>query len=161
MVDGSVLRIIYTFFLGLLLAVFIGVGVNTFYEPPEMPRYPAELETYSKEVTDEQAAKLRAFDAENREYQDKLKPYNRDVSVITLVAAVTLLVVSIVFQRRIRIIADGIMLGGLFTLVYSIGRGFASEDSKYLFVVVTIGLAIALYLGYRRFVHGKPHSVLV
>lgn len=47
------------------------------------------------------------------------------------------------------------MLGGLFVLLYSLGRGFASENSKYVFVVVTVGLVTVLYLGYHRFV--KAH----
>jgi hypothetical protein len=155
MEDGSVLlRIIYTFFLGLLLAVFIGVGVNTFYEPPTQPQYP-EMITYpqKEDATDEQIAKQRAFDKEYKQYEKEMKVYNRNVSVITLVASVIFLVVSMVFQGRIKFISDGVMLGGLFTLLYSVVRGFASEDSKYLFAVVTVGLVIVLYLGYKRFVH--------
>ncbi|QQS18821.1 hypothetical protein IPL68_02020 [Candidatus Saccharibacteria bacterium] len=45
------------------------------------------------------------------------------------------------------------MLGGLFTLIYSIGRGFASQNSKYVFIAITVGLALVIYLGYRRFAH--------
>ncbi|HEY3374155.1 MAG TPA: hypothetical protein VGK02_03715 [Candidatus Aquicultor sp.] len=39
------------------------------------------------------------------------------------------------------------MLGGLFTLGYAVGRGFATDD-KFRFVAVSAGLAIALVLGY-------------
>lgn len=49
------------------------------------------------------------------------------------------------------------MLGGLFTLFYSIGRGFASEDSKYMFIMVSVGLLLVLFLGYHRFV--SPRSL--
>jgi hypothetical protein len=51
--------------------------------------------------------------------------------------------------------ADGVMIGGLFVLLYSLGRGFASENSKYVFIVVTVGLVTVLYMGYHRFV--KAH----
>lgn len=156
MQNGKILGLIYTFFLGILLAIFVGVGINTFYVPPPAPKYPIELNTYGKEPTPEQVVKQRAFDKQNEKYQETLKPYNRNVSILTLAAAIILLVTSMVYQKRIKIIADGIMLGGLFTLLYSIGRGFASENSKYVFIVVTIGLAIVIYLGYHRFV--KEHA---
>lgn len=157
MEDNKILRLIYTFFVGILLAIFVGVGINTFYVPPTAPKYPAELNAYSKEPTAEQVAAEREFNRKNERYQEILKPYNRNVSMMTLVAAVVLLVGSMLSQKRIRLLADGIMLGGLITLLYSIGRGFASENSKYVFAIVTISLILVLYLGYYRFVRDhKP-----
>ena len=89
------------------------------------------------------------------EYNRKMKPYNRNVSAVTLSAAVILLTVSLAFEKKIKIIADGIMLGGVFTLLYSLGRSFASEDTKYTFVVVSVGLIVAIYLGYHRFIKAQ------
>lgn len=152
MEDNKVLKLIYTFFLGLLLALFVGAGINTFYPGPESPQYGAELNTYSKEPSAEQEAKQREFDVKMEKYNKEMQPYNRNVSIITLVAAVILLTISLIYEKRIKLIADGIMLGGLFTLLYSLGRGFASQDSKYVFVMVSVGLVIVLYLGYHRFV---------
>ena len=156
MEDNKILRIVYTFFLGILLAIFVGVGIDTFYESPPAPSYPVELNTYGKEMTDQQLALQQEWDKKSQAHEEKMKPYNRNVSVITMAAAVTLLTISIVFEKRMKVIADGVMLGGLFTLLYSIGRGLASEDSKYVFAVVTIGLILVLYLGYHRFV--RPHQ---
>jgi predicted histidine transporter YuiF (NhaC family) len=156
--DNKLIRLVYTFFLGLLLAIFVGVGINTFYDAPQAPEYPIELNTYGKEPTTEQVDKQKEFDKKAEEHNKKMQPYNRNVSILTLVAAVVLLAVSLVYEKRMKVIADGVMLGGLFTLVYSIGRGFASENTDYVFVMVTIGLAIVLYLGYHRFirVQGAP-----
>lgn len=156
MAEYRALRVIYTFFVGLLLALFVGAGVNTFYAPPAAPKYPIELNTYNKEPTAEQLAIQRTYDIQNQNYQDKLKPYNRNVSIVTLVIAIVFLAASIASQKRIKFIADGIMLGGLFTLIYSMGRGVASQDSRYLFIAITIGLIIVLVLGYYRFVRGRP-----
>lgn len=160
MKQNKVLQIVYTFFLGVMLAIFIGVGINTFYEPPAAPEYPVELSTYAKDSTVEQTAKQKEYDKKNAEYVNGIKPYNRNVSIITMVAAVALLAISILYEKKIKVISDGVMLGGLFTLIYSIGRGFASEDSKYMFVVVSIGLALVIYLGYHRFVgpNGNPQK---
>lgn len=152
----GLLPLLYSFFLGILLALFVGIGVNTFYEAPPSPEYPVELQT-SKEFTEEQRQIERTFEASMREYEETLQPYNRNVSIITLVASVLLLVVSMVFGRHLKVIADGIMMGGLFTLIYSIGRGVASGDTKYMFVTISVGLIVVIFLGYRQFIaHDQP-----
>lgn len=158
--DNKVLKLVYTFFLGILLAFFIGIGVNTFYAPPKAPEFPVALNTYGKEsqLTTEQIAIEKEYNQKSEQHNKDLKPYNRNVSIIVLAAAVILLVISILYENRIRIMADGVMLGGLFTLLYSLGRGVASEDSKYVFAVVSIGLAVVLYLGYHRFVREHPST---
>lgn len=152
MEENKILQLVYTFFLGVLLAVFVGVGINTFYPSPEQPEYPVELETSRQELTPAQEIKEAEYNRAIRNYEEKTKPYNRNVSIITLIAALVFFAISIIYEKRIKVIADGVMLGGLFTLFYSIGRGFASESSAYVFVVVTAGLVVVLYLGYHKFV---------
>lgn len=155
MEDSRILRLVYTFFLGILIALFVGVGISTFYPAPEEPEYPVSTSAVMKEPTlEEQAAQDAAYNKARDAFDDKFAVYNRNVSIIAIMSAVLLLVASIVYEKKIRFIADGIMLGGLFTLVYSIGRGLASGDSKYTFVMITVSLAVVLYLGYHRFV--KP-----
>lgn len=154
MSDNKVLKLVYTFFLGLLLAIFVGAGINTFYPAPEAPEMPIELRTTQEKPNSEQEAQQRAFEIRMSQYDKEMKPYNRNVSIMTLVAAVVLMAISLLFEKRIKIISDGVMLGGLFTLMYSLGRGFASADSKYIFGAVTVGLIVVLYLGYHRFVQG-------
>lgn len=156
MEDNKILKLVYTFFLGILLAIFVGAGVNTFYPGPKSPEYPISLNTYDKELTKEQGQQQKEFDQQLQQHNEKMKPYNRNVSTITLAVAVVFLMISILYEKRIKIIADGVMLGGLFTLLYGIGRGFASEDSKYVFLVIAVGLALVLYLGYHRFVRDTP-----
>lgn len=156
--DNKILKLVYTFFLGLLIAVFVGVGVNTFYPGPKMPEYPTSMSSpVTKEVSDKETAAQRNYDVQYKKYTEAVKPYNRNVSIVILVAAVALLTVSILTEKKMRIISDGVMLGGLFTLVYSIGRSFASYNNKYVFLVTSVGLAIVIYLGYHRFV--RPHAV--
>lgn len=159
MEDNKILKLVYTFFLGILLAIFVGVGINTFYPPPPEPKWPTQLETYGKELSEQQQKTQIAHEKRMQAYEEDLKPYSRNVSIITLVSAVALLAVSILFEKKIKVIADGVMIGGLFTLLYSIGRGFASGDDKYMFVMVTVSLAVVLYLGYHRFV--KPDGKVV
>ena len=145
--ENNILKIIYTFFLGLLLALFVGLGISTFYIAPTAPEY-----TYSTSSDKPQTdPAYRTYNEQSKRYEEDKITYNRNVSMIALASAVMLLIISFGLEKRNKIIANGVLLGGLFTLLYSIGRGFASQDSKYTFIVVSIGLAIVLYLGYRRF----------
>jgi len=150
------LKIIYAFFVGLLLAIFVGVGVSAFYPSPKAPEYPESLTMPSKAPTPEQSEvqidAQREYDREYKQYRKEAAAYNRNVSIIVLVAAIIFVSVSLLYESRIKVIADGILMGGLFTLVYSIGRSFESSDNKYTFLVVSVGLVIALLLGYLRFI---------
>lgn len=153
MEDNKILKLVYTFFLGLLIAVFVGVGISTFYETPEAPEYPLEAEYYEREPTSEELEAQKQYDEEYDEFvETNLQPYNRNVSIIVIIAAVMLLALSIIYDEKLEIISDGVMLGGLFTLMYGIGRGFASENTKYVFVIVTVSLGVVLYLGHNRFI---------
>ena len=149
------LRVVYGFFVGILLAVFVGVGINVFYQAPETPKAPDSLRYGTgKEPTEAQRQEEKKFDAEMETFnKEKMNPYNRNVSIVALIAAVIFMAISLVLESRIPVIADGIMLGGVFTLLYSLGRSLASQDSKYTFAVVTIGLLTALILGYKRFIN--------
>lgn len=156
MENVQILKLFYSLFLGILLAIFVGVGINTFYPGPPAPEYPTELNYTEKQLTTKQQRIQKAYDIKINQYNKNMQPYNRNVSIMALTAAVILLVISLVFEKRMKIISDGVILGGLFTLLYSLGRGFASSDSKYVFVVVSICLVAVLYLGYHRFV--RPHT---
>lgn len=124
------LTVIYTFFLGLILSIFIGFGINTFYE----------FKTdYSSEGETEEL------------YLQDVETYNRNVSIVALVASILLLIIGLAFEEKLKNLADGFLLGGLFTLVYSMIRGIAANDSKYVFIIASIGLVAVLYLGYHRF----------
>lgn len=150
------LKFIYTLFLGLLLALFVGVGVSVFYPAPKAPEYPRILESVSAPdgQTAEQKREQAAFDERQAVYQEQNSTYNRNVSVITLGFAVVFLALGLILASRIDVIADGLLLGGVFTLLYSIGRGFVSAQNTYRFLVITAGLVVAFVLGYLKFI--KP-----
>lgn len=157
-----ILKFIYTLFIGILLVLFVGFGIAAFYEEPKYPEYPARLQ-YSKPAYDlekqtSEEAQLREeqikFDKTQKDFQKELETYNRNVSVIGLVAAILYLIISLLLAKKLLLISDGLLLGGVFTLLYSIVRGFASHDNKFQFITVAIGLIISLVLGYIKFI--KP-----
>ncbi len=152
MEESRLLKFVYTLFLGVIVALFVGVGINTFYPGPKSPEYPIALNYYGKEPTAEQLKVQNAWDQQMTKHNEQMKPYNRNVSMIALGGAITLLVVSLLFEKSIKLLSDGMLIGGFLTLIYSIGRGFASEDSKYVFIALCVGLAIVLFTGYKKFI---------
>ena len=150
------LKTVYTFFTGLLLATFVGVGIAAFYVAPKPPEYPTVLSRpatkETPELTAEQQKTQEEFDAANKVHQEKFKTYARNVSLGALGFAVLFAVLGLLLAERILVLADGVLLGGFFTLLYSIGWGFATEDNRFRFLMVTIGLVVALTLGYLKFV---------
>lgn len=151
--DNQVVKIVYTFFLGALLALFVGLGVQTFYPGPEMPEYPTELQVVPGEGTPtaEQQRMQREYAEQSERWQEDQNVYDRNVGVISLAASVVLLALSLVLEKRNKVLTNGIMLGGLFTLFYAIGRSVASEETAMSFAAVAVGLAVVLFLGWRRF----------
>lgn len=148
---------LYTLFLSLLIALFVGLGISAFYPGPTAPRYPIELDQVKSgcEETIEQQTLRKEFNQTQEKFMEESQPYNRNVSIISLVAAILILVLSLTLLTKIRLIADGMLLGGVFVTLYSIIRGLASENSQFRFLIVAVGLIIALVLGYIKFIRPK------
>ena len=155
-----VIKFVYTIFLALLIALFVGLGISAFYSGPKEPLDPVELEGEKPgcEETVELRSMREEFNRSQRDFTEKFKLYSRNVSIISISAAILILIVSLTLLSKIRMIADGILLGGVFTTVYSIIRGVMSEDTKFRFLIVTIGLLIALVLGYIKFIKPKEEA---
>ena len=160
------LKFIYTVFVGVLLATFIALGIDTLYPAPEYPTY-SEM-TYKPNATavqqQEYERQQKAYQKKSEQYQKDSKVYNRNVSMMALSTAVLILAIGLLFSKRLMVIADGAMIGGIFTLLYSVIRGFQADDAQFRFVLVTVGLVIALVLGYLKFIRpddGKRKQSLV
>ena len=150
---------LYTLFLSLLIVLFVGLGISAFYPGPKTPQYPIELDAVKPdcEETIEQTTAREEFNQAQRKFMEESQPYNRNVSIISLVASIIILVLSLTLLTKIRMIADGMLLGGVFVTLYSIIRGLMSENSQFRFLIVTIGLIIAFVLGYIKFIRPKKN----
>jgi hypothetical protein len=153
-----ILKLIYTFLIGIFLAVFVGVGIAAFYPGPKYPEPPVTLKYCSPETAKDAAEyeefkkDAENFDKEEKIYREKSQRYNRNVSILSLVASIIIVIASLTFFKKILMIADGLLLGGLLTLIYSVMRGFGTDDNIFRFIVVTVGLIISLFLGYVKFI---------
>lgn len=155
-----VIKFVYTIFLALLVALFVGLGISAFYPGPKEPAFPVQLE--AEKPGCEETADLKNmredYNRSQQNFTESFKSYSRNVSVLSITAAIIILVASLTLLSKIKMIADGILLGGVFTAIYSIIRGILSEDTKFRFLIVTIGLLIALVLGYIKFIKPKEEA---
>ncbi len=159
------LKIIYSLFLALLVALFIGVGISAFYPAPKSPDYPISLQKPSAvtsngstvETTEQEAARIQ-YDTDQKQYSKDYAKYNQNVSIIAVAAAVIVLVISLTLVQSILLISDGLLFGGVLTLLYGIIRGFMSDSNSIRFVVVAVGLVVALIVGYVKFIGPEKGS---
>lgn len=152
------LKLIYTVFLGIMIALFVGFGVATFYPGPKAPEYPASLQ-YSEPVktdTPEMTAERKAFDTKQKDFNEANKLYRGRVFIVVVIAAVLILAIGLILEHRIMILSDGLLLGGVLLLAYALINAFMTENTRYQFVAVTAGLIISLVLGWLKFI--RPHD---
>ncbi len=171
---SSGLRTIFSFFLGLMVLAFVGVGVYTFHPPPqrELDRQIQDLNRQQREIRnsrppDELTIADRDQIQELEDEQDELadasrlvsEPWGRNTSIILIVLATLAMGVSLVRADRLPVISNGLLLGGVFTMVYGVGWIVATDTSVARFVVMTVALVITLALGYVRF--ARRQAILV
>ena len=123
--DNKVLRVIFPLFVGVLVALLVGFGILA-VDPG-----PGELHGIAG---DQEILALRAAQ----------EAYSREVSVAASAAAVVPLVVSLVLPRRAAVIANGLLLGALFTFLYAAARGMSSSATAVSFAVTAVGLLLSL-----------------
>lgn len=166
------LQTIFSFFLGLMVLAFIGIGVITFYpqpdsdfnEPPEIRELQREQErVWNKERdgnlspadqarVDEIQDQMDALYAEQAEVREN---WARNTSIILILFATAVMGISLILSEQLRVISNGLLLGGLFTMVYGVGWIIASGESVARFGVIVFALAVTVALGYLKFVRGK------
>ena len=168
---SSGLQVIFSIFLGLMVTAFVGVGVYTFHPPPQREltlqiqnlnrreqairdsRPPSELTTADR-------AQIQELNVERNELTDRIgvmrEGWGRITSIILIALATLVMAVSLVRSDQLPVISNGLLMGGVFTMIYGVGWIIATDTSVTRFVVMTVALVITLALGYRRFVRGRP-----
>lgn len=156
-----VFKFIYSVFIGVLFSILVGVGIAAFYTEPKAPDYPSALKIpreggLSSPVFQELKGEQEKYDNLERNFQNKLKIYNRNVSIIVILLSVFTLTLSLTILNKILFIADGLLLGGILTMFYAIGRGFGSANNKFQFIIVSVSFVVSIIVGYIKLI--KPNS---
>ena len=153
--------------LGLGTAIIIGslihLGIRAFHPEPVSPydagRYPkaapykefncapgdAKCTADKNAFYKEQQAQQDAMDAANRAYDAQMKLYNSDAFVIANIVGIIVFILGflILFKTAIasQSVPIGIMIAGLYGIIYGYARGWGSVNDRLKFFV---GLVVAL-----------------
>lgn len=161
------LRIIFSVFLGLMLTALVGVGVYTFHQPPEqLDREIREFKRQEQAIRDSKPDnrlttvdrdKIQEIVRERNSLIDTAelarKQWALRTSIILIVLATLAMSISLVRADRAPVISNGLLLGGVFSMLYGVGWIANSDTSITRFLVMTAAFVIAVGLGYARFVH--------
>ncbi|MGV8083134.1 MAG: hypothetical protein AB2L09_05840 [Coriobacteriia bacterium] len=168
--QNNALQMIFSFFLGLMVVAVIGVAVNTFYEQPTQ-KYEDELQKLYRQqeslsvknsggdMSAEDQAKYDAIMDQiedlSKEQQSATELWARNTSIILIVCATLVMVVSLVRSDQLRVISNGLLLGGIGTMVYGTGWGLFGGSSLVRFFVILFAFVVSVGLGYLKFVSGR------
>lgn len=179
------LQAIFAVFLGLMVTAVVGVGVYTFYPNPAtqtQEQIEALYEQRSQiegcgtkelpggcrsweDLTAEEQAQVRAIDVEVSALQDRAQEqrgqWGQRTSIVLIVIATTLMATSLLLAEGVAVMSNGILLGGLFTMLYGVGWGLAAGNSVTRFVVLVAALLVSLGLGYVKFVRRREATGVV
>jgi hypothetical protein len=131
------LQLIYSFFLGLVVVGFVWIGLDTFYPRPE---YPGNGFDRPPDPAAESAYRLAT------------ERWNLTTSIILLVVATVILLIAVLGAAGMAVLSNGLLLGGVFTMLYAVGQSVSSEQSVARFVVITLALLVTIGVGWLKFV---------
>lgn len=169
------LQTIFSFFLGLMVLAFVGVGVNTFYPSPTEQRQAEQQDLQQKMEALNVKSNGRSLDATQQAEVDRLnaeqgalqriieaemKGWARITSIILVVFSTLVMSVSLIRSEQLRVISNGLLLGGLFTMIYGVGWVIFSGNSVARFAVIAFALVVAIGLGYLKFVRNRGQSAV-
>ncbi|HET7725089.1 MAG TPA: hypothetical protein VFK68_10655 [Propionibacteriaceae bacterium] len=131
----EVLQVIFSVFLGLVVVAFVGIVVSTVYpEPATAPDIP---------------------------YDESAHASWRLVTGVWLLVCATLVMVASMLIRfdRVPVIGNGILLGGLFTMIYAVGVALSAPNEWPRLAVVAVALVVTVGLGYWKFAARRTRAV--
>lgn len=148
-----ILRGLYAILLGIFLALFVGIGINTFY-PEEVYETSTAcmVQAPSDKIGSPAAYSPRQCQKDQQVQQEKNNFHSQVISSVALIFAVIYFVISFVALRNQQIFSYGFLFGCMFTLLYSLIRGFNSNHAWFAFIIVVISLILVMAIGYLRFV---------
>jgi hypothetical protein len=121
----TVLQIVFSFFLGLVVVAFVGIALNTFYPEPSyrIDPDPTLWDTW------------------------------RIVTGTWLLICATVVMIASMLIRTdaIPVITNGILLGGLFTMIYAVSMSLSATNAWPRLAVVAGALVVTVGVAYWKF----------
>ncbi len=141
---GSFLQITYLIALGVIVATFTQVTIFTFLKRPADPRLPYPGESATKEERQE-------YEDVQADHRDKMENFYGVAAICALVASIIYLGFGLAFAEQLKVLADGVLLGGLIVLICSVYSAVSRAQKMARFVVTFVCLLVALAVGYFKF----------
>jgi hypothetical protein len=168
--SGTGLQTLFAIFLGLMVTAFVGVGVYTFYPSPDA-QFRSRIVSLDREqqairnsrpdnaLTPADRAQMQKFVDERNKVQDASRAtteaWGGRTSIILVALATLAMAISLLAAMQLPVISNGLLMGGVFTMLYGVGWVIVSGTSATRFIVMTFALVITLALGYLRFVRRR------
>lgn len=84
-----------------------------------------------------------------------MEVWARNTSIVLIILATVVMGVSLVRSEQLRVLSNGLLLGGVFTMLYGVGWIIASGESWARLIVILFATAVTIALGYVKFVRMK------
>lgn len=168
--SGTGLQTLFAIFLGLMVTAFVGVGVYTFYPSPDA-QFRGQIVSLDREqqairnsrpedaLTAADRARIQKIVDERNRVQDasraSTEAWGGRTSIILVALATIAMAISLTAAAQLPVISNGLLMGGVFTMLYGVGWVIVSGTSATRFIVMTFALVITLALGYVRFVRRR------
>lgn len=172
------LQLIYSAFLGVMFAAFIGIGVWTLYpspsggnayydySSPEIRAMEAQrnalAQTDWQDMTPAEQDRLVALDMKIQEAYNELysptEQWSINTSIILIALAAVGMALSLIQSERALVLSNGVLLGGIFTMAYGTGWAITNSTSVARFWVVAAATLATVVLGYLRLVRVRARG---
>ena len=85
--------------------------------------------------------------------------WSLNTSIILLVCATLILLVSLWRPARMAVISNGLLLGGIFTMIYAVGQSLATSSGQVTrFFVALAALVVTVGVGYLTFIRRSAEA---
>jgi len=144
----KVKKIALSIAIAIILALFVNVGIATFYDSPDYEEcfYPRPLlRGEFEQPTKEEQSDSKECEDGNRALRSV---YNRNVFLVLVIAGVASLLVG--FTLGVSSVASGLLFGGILNLFIGVVRFWSDMDEYLRFIILGITLVILIWVGYKK-----------
>jgi len=142
--------------IAILFAIFINLGVSTFYPGPDFEnfkpedcldeRVPKPVQLEGEPI--EYETREECFEWSNDSFQNSKNKYERNVFIILIIGGIIGIVLGVVLT--VSSVAAGLLYGGILTLFIAVVRYWGNLQDYARFIIVGIALAFLIWLGYKK-----------
>ncbi len=155
---SAMVKLVYVLALAAFIPMAVGFGIAAFYKGPEYPTYnqprPVKAlppgESQPQLTEEEQRQQQAEFEKVQKSYELARNHHSRNVFIIAGLVGVGVIAAGLVLAAVLDAIRSGLVLGGTITVVYGATQYFGNASDATRFIIVTVGLALLLALGYWR-----------